>query len=198
MRRWADRIATAEGFPLTGTGLSAPIYPALLWNGARLDAVAPDVHWAPLLAALATADPDDPRGLDRIVRALAAAETVQQGAGSLLSGDAPALAWPTLSTMAAATAAYLTVERETSVPARLLDVAASLTVLTPGEARSPASGLWAGHGAASGWLAARLPAEAATPMAGSVVHTLSAAAGRAVATGRDRSRCVADVLTGLR
>jgi len=197
-RRWAERIATADAFPLFGTGLSASTYPALLWNGARLDAIVPDVHWAPLLAALAAADPADVSGLERVARALAAAETVRQGAAGLLSADALPVAWPTLSTMAAATAAHLGSGCGGDGLARVLDLAVSLTALTPGETRSAASGLWAGHGAASGWLAARLPSEAVTPMAGSVAHTLSAAAGHRADSERKHGVSVADVLTRLR
>lgn len=201
LQRWARQIATPEGFPLIGTGLHAPTYPALLWNGARLDAAAPDVGWAPLLAALAAAGPGDAQGLGRLIRALRAAERVRQDAARLLVGATTPLAWPTLSTLASATAAQLMGPHEGEGLARVLDLAASLTVLTPGDSRNAASGLWTGHGAASGWLAAWLPESAVTPMAGSVVHTLSAAAGRTLGvSGRSELgvRSVADLLARLR
>ncbi|WP_017934731.1 hypothetical protein [Nocardioides sp. Iso805N] len=200
LQRWAQQIATPEGFPLIGTGLHAPTYPALLWNGARLDAAAPDVSWAPLLAALAAA-PDNDQGLGRLFRALQAAETVRQDAARLLVGATMPIAWPTLSTLASATAAQLMGPHEGEGLVRVLDLAASLTVLTTGDRRSVASGLWTGHGAASGWLAARLPEGAVSPMAGSVVHTLSAAAGRPLAASdgvEPGLRSVADLLARLR
>jgi hypothetical protein len=197
LRLWAERIATPDGFPLIGTGLTAPTYAALLWNGARLDGSAPEVGWAPLLAALAAADAEDARGLDRVFRALAAAEVVRRGAARLLTGSVPPVAWPTLATMGAAPAALLAGPRAGDGLVRVLDLGASLMVLTTGDGHSPASGLWTGHSAASGWLAARLPQEAVTPMAGSVVHTLSAAAGRAVG-GETGHGSVADVLARLR
>lgn len=180
LRAWATAIATTSGFPLLGTGLSAPTYPALLWNGARLDPVAggPSVDGsAPvLLAALAAAE--ETASLDQVGRALAAADRVQQTA-SVLLGDTP-VARPTLSTLGSATAAALVGPRAGDGLDRVLDLAASLMVLAPGADAGAGSLSWAGHAAASGWLAATLPDDAATPMAGSVVHTLSAAAGRAV------------------
>jgi hypothetical protein len=195
MSSWAEEIATPTGFPLLGTGHLAPTYPALLWNGARLDGARPDHDWAPLLAALATADPVT--DLDRVGRALAAADRVRRLAAALQEGDSPPAAVPTLSTLAAATAAALVGPAEGDGLERILDLAASLTVLTPGSSRRPTSSLWAGHGAASGWLAATLPAEAASPMPGSVAHTLSAAAGRAV-PGRRSSTTVAELLEAIR
>lgn len=188
---WAHEIATAAGFPLLGTGLSAPVYPALLWNGARLDALRPDPDWAPLLAALASADGDT--SLDRVGAALAAADVVRRRAAALLTADTVPVAVPTLSTLAAATAAALAGPEQGAGLERILDLAASLTALTPG----PVAGLCTGHGAASGWLAATLPAEAASPMPGSVAHTLSAAAGHAV-PGEGASASVAALLASLR
>ncbi|MET7991559.1 hypothetical protein ABZU76_11680 [Amycolatopsis sp. NPDC005232] len=193
---WAEEIATAGGFPLLGTGLVAPTYPALLWNGARLDSARPDLDWAPLLAALAAADAAS-AGLDRVARAVAAGSCVRSLAAGLLTDDSPAAALPTLATLCAATAAAFAGPAEGEGLERVLDLAASLTVLTPGPERRASSPLWAGHGAASGWLAATLPAEVATPMSGSVAHTLSVAAGHAVpaagATGT-----VADLLESIR
>lgn len=196
MASWAGQIATSGGFPLLGTGLAAPTYPALLWNGARLDAARPDPDWAPLLAALAAADAAS-TDLDRVARAVAAADRVRRLTASLLVDNAPPAALPTVATLAAATAAAFAGPAEGAGLARVLDLAASLTVLTPGPARRTSSPLWTGHGAASGWLAATLPAEAATPMPGSVAHTLSAAAGHPI-PGTGAVRTVADLLESIR
>ncbi|GGJ50195.1 hypothetical protein [Streptomyces brasiliensis] len=192
---WAHEIATPAGFPLLGTSLSAPVYPALVWNGARLDALRPAPDWAPLLAALASADADT--GLDRVGAALAAADVVRRQAAALLASDTLPAAVPTLSTLAAATAAALAGPEQGEGLERILDLAAGLTVLTPGPFTAPVAGLCTGHGAASGWLAATLPAEAATPMPGSVAHTLSVAAGYAV-PGEGAPASVAALLASLR
>ncbi|GAA4676811.1 hypothetical protein [Gordonia humi] len=190
---WADLIAASAGFPLIGTGRVAPTYPALMWNGARLAAAAPDRRWAPLLAALAVAPADT--GVERIGRAVVAGLRVLDEADDLL-GAAP-LAYPTAATLAAAAAASLTGPAEGADLAPVLDLAASLQVFTPAAAHARTDGWAAGHAAAAGWLAATLPADAITAMPGSVAHTASAAAGRPVADRIDVPRTVGDLLGRL-
>lgn len=188
---WADLIAASTGFPLLGTGRVAPTYPALMWDGARLAAVAPDRRWAPLLAALAAAPAGT--GLDRVGRAVTAGLCVLDATDDLL-GTEP-LAYLTSATLAAAAAASLVGPAAGADLASVLDLAASLQVFTP-DARHV--GWAAGHAVASGWLAATLPADAITPMPGSVVHTLSVAAGRpVVAAGDVAPRTVDDLLGHL-
>ncbi|MFW0785990.1 hypothetical protein AAFP35_15870 [Gordonia sp. CPCC 206044] len=175
---WAGLIAADGGSPLLGTTRTAPTYPALMWNGARLAAAAPGRQWAPLLAAVAAAAADaDPV---RVGRAVIAGEAVLDDATELLGADP--VAYPTLATLAAATAASLAGPAEGADLVDVLDLAASLQLFVPDAEHASTHGWTAGHAAASGWLAAALPADAITPMPGSVAHTLSAAAGRAVPT----------------
>ncbi|MCF8590004.1 hypothetical protein [Gordonia liuliyuniae] len=190
---WADVIATEDGFPLLGTGRRASTYAALMWNGARLDAAQPSPRWAPLLAALAAAGADT--GLDRVGHSVLAGLGVADEAAVLLAADP--LAYPTLGTLAAAVAASLVGPSEGADLADVLDLAASLAAFAP-DGRSAGSGWLAGHAAASGWLAARVPADVITPMPGSVVHTLSAVAGRPVAARDSVPSKVDELLRMLR
>lgn len=190
---WADLIASSVGFPLLGTGLVAPTYPALMWNGARFATATPERRWAPLLAALAVAPAE--AGVERIGRAVVAGLRVLDEADALL-GAAP-LAYPTAATLAAAVAAALAGPAQGAGLAPVLDLAASLQTFTPGAAHARTHGWAAGHAAAAGWLAATLPAEAITPMSGCVVHTASVAAGRPIAASYVALRTVDDLLGRL-
>jgi hypothetical protein len=164
----------AEGgaLPLLGTGRRADPYPALQWNGALLRRAGAPVADGLVLVALAAAPPGATLG--DVARGLAA--------GLAVDADLPpvdgAPAVPTVRVLAAAACAAVTAGADPAGLAELLDLAATLLVVTPpGGGTAVEEDLWAGAALAAGWLAPVLAGAGLTTSPDSAATTLAAVLG---------------------
>ncbi len=142
----------AGHIPLVGTALSAPAYPALLWNGERFHRES--TRWSTRLTFVAMTI----AGMDAPKTALAPAVRGGETFMTLWPPAAPAAARAGLTTDAvsvavcAALASGLSEEDLESV----VELAASLMLVTPTVPGPELAGLLAGHSLAAGWLAVQL------------------------------------------
>jgi hypothetical protein len=153
----------AEGgaLPLLGTGRRADPYPALQWNGALLRRAAAPADDGLVLVALAAAPPG--ATLADVARGLAAGRAVDADLPPV--DGAPAV--PTLRVLAAAACAAVTAGADPAGLAELLDLAATLLVVTPpGGGTAVEEDLWAGAALAAGWLAPVLAGAGETSASG--------------------------------
>jgi hypothetical protein len=122
--------------------------------------------------------------LDRALAAGAAVNAVLAEAVHPVAGAEP-VAIPTVAVLGAATCAGVMAAATPDRLAAVLDLAATLMVLTPPAAQvaqaPPSDGdeavLWAAHSALAGWLAAQLPDAGFLEVPGSLAHTMAAALG---------------------
>ena len=166
-------MAADDGaLPLLGTGRRAGPYAALQWNGALLRRADAPLDDGLVLVALAAA----PSGatLGDVARGLAAGRAV---AADLPSAEgAPAV--PTVRVLAAAACAAVTAGADPAGLGELLDLAATLVVVTPpGGGTAVEEDLWAGHALAAGWLAPVLAGAGLTSPPGAAAATLAAVLG---------------------
>jgi hypothetical protein len=179
LRRWAADLASGSrgATPLLGTGLSASPYEALLWNGARFAAVDGS---ALLLTGLLGGDGH--HTLADLTRAVQAGRAVVEAiAWTLSPDDRPDPAGASTLTVGCAAVALLLSSLEPSRLPEVLDVAASLMLVTvagAGDDGPLVEHVRAGHPLAAGWLSVKSVAAGITPLAGALNHTLSAVAGR--------------------
>jgi hypothetical protein len=173
LRPWAESVAADDGaLPLLGTGRRADPYPALQWNGALLRRAGAPSDDGLVLVALAAAPPGATRG--DVARGLAAGRAVDAQLPS--GGGAPAV--PTVRVLAAAACAAVTAGADPAGLGELLDLAATLVVVTPpGGGSAVEEDLWAGHALAAGWLAPVLAGVGLTTSPGSAAETLTAVLG---------------------
>jgi hypothetical protein len=177
LRTWAEVVHAPAGLlPLLGTGLRAPAYPALLWNGARLHhAGAPDDDGLVLVAIAAAPSEADAAVVER---AVTVALSVAGGLPELF-GDGPVTGLPTAGVVAAAACAAVAGGTDPSRLEPVLDVAASLMVVRPPVGGTPReAALRAGHCLAAGWLAPQVLRAGLTGTAGALAHTVSTVTGR--------------------
>ncbi len=168
--------APAGRLPLLGTGMRAAVYPALLWNGARLHHAAATDDDGMVLVALAAAPPDtDTADVDR---AVSVGRAVAAGLPAVLD-DSGETARPTIGVVAAAACAAVAGGTDPSGLGPALDVAAALMVVGPPAGGTPReAGLRAGHCLAAGWLAPQVVRAGLTGMAGTLAHTVFTVTGR--------------------
>lgn len=174
LRRWADAVATGAGVvELFGTGRRAATFPGLLWCGARIARAGLGPVEGLVLVARVSAPRATGTQLERAVAAgVAVGERldVPPGAGGLTTGVVAAAA-------CAAVAAGADPQRLDG----LLDIAASLMVVSPPAAGGDVEhGLWAGHCLAAGWLATRAASAGLVGMPDGLGHTVATVTGHRV------------------
>ena len=174
--RWGRALLVPDGpVPLLGLHGGAAAYPALLWDGARLERAGLGLLEGLVLLAAVTCAPEAPA--DSLARGVGAGLAVDAALQSVSEQDAPARA----TTAAVAAVACLAVAAGADDARRVdaLDLAGTLMAVGPPHDPGPVErSLQLGHALAAGWLAWRLSDTGITTMTDAVGHTLATVAGR--------------------
>lgn len=182
LRRWGETLACVNApVPLLGLGVRAATYPALLWNGARLErAGGRDVEALTMVGVVS--GPND-MAAEHLLRAVRAGFAVAQG---LSHPDVP-IAVPTAAAVAAAACAAIAADSARDDVAEILDLAGTLMVVGPprGDALLERS-LRAGHALAAGWLAVRLMKTGIVGVPDGLSQTISTVSGHPIRLAADR------------
>lgn len=185
LRRWGEALACANApVPLLGLGVRAATYPALLWNGARLERAGGGEVEALTMVGVVSG-PND-MAAEHLLSAVRAGFAVAEGLSHVRRPDLP-IAVPSAAAVAAAACAAIAADSARDDVAEILDLAGTLMVVGPprGDALLERS-LRAGHGLAAGWLAVRLMKTGIVGVPDGLSQTISTVSGHPIRLAADR------------